>query len=230
MSQSQTARAAAAVESTSSVETTPYHKDVINIVMAGKRSAETMQQKLENLLRSKYKDTMPTIIAYTADQRALALLAEQRGLTDNQWVRKPYAAAVRAVYGALPVSTGQDAETKRYTRYTAAQQGAFDAELKRLQAIDQENDTPRAHHVYQALAHEHASKVKTPKVHPTVGAPKGEVKDQAPSPRETISQFIARVGTHAVLAELIKILEADSSTKTQAATLAAIDRQLKKAA
>lgn len=225
MAKSQTATAAEAV-ATASVQTTDYHKSIINALQAGKKASETMQQKLEALIRSKYGDCMPTIVQYTADQSALKLLADQRGLADNQWVRKPYALAVRAVYGALPVSTGQDAEGKRLSRYAPAQKAAFFAKLDELQAVDTENKSMRPHHVYQALAHEHAQGVKTPKSQPTVGAPAGVVKDQEPSKQESISQFIARVGTHAVLAELIKILEADKTTKTQAATLAAIDRQL----
>lgn len=225
MAQSQTARVTATIAARGT-EATPFHKDMLNVMQAGKRSQETMLQKLQALLHSKYGECMPTIIQYTADQSALKLLAEQRDMADNQWVRKPYAAAVRATYGALPVSTGADAEAKRMTRYAPAQRAAFTAELARLEAIDRENGTTRPHHVYQALAHECAQGTKTPKVQATVGAPVGQVKDQQPSERETVSQFIARVGPHAVLAELSAILSADKSTKTQAMTLKAIDNQL----
>ncbi len=75
-------------------------------------------------LQVQYGDTPPTYDQFWDDRDALKALAKERGLTNDQSVRKPYNAAVRQLYGeqileltagrsALPVSTTKEAVAKR---------------------------------------------------------------------------------------------------------------------
>lgn len=75
-------------------------------------------------LQVQYGDTPPTYEQFWDDRDALKALARERGLANDQSVRKPYNAAVRQLYGeqilaategrsALPVSTTKEAVAKR---------------------------------------------------------------------------------------------------------------------
>src|SRR5688572_17899812 len=86
-----------------------FHKDVFAAAQLAARAGVTMAQKLNTLILAKYGDTCPTFEQYRDDQKALAQLAKDRKLVDNQWVRKPYAAAIKARFGALPVSQAPEA-------------------------------------------------------------------------------------------------------------------------
>lgn len=88
----------------STIVVSQFHKDAYAIAQTACKAGITMAQKLNALVSARYGDTCPTFEEYRADQAALAQLAKTRGLVDNQWVRKPYAAAVKARYGALPAS------------------------------------------------------------------------------------------------------------------------------
>jgi hypothetical protein len=58
----------------------------------------------------------PSKTDYDADQKFFGELAKLRGLANNQWVRKPYASAVKALYGTLPVNESAEALRKRLER------------------------------------------------------------------------------------------------------------------
>lgn len=95
---------------------TQYHKDVYACAQVAAKAGVTMAQKMNALILARYADTCPTFDEYRNDQRALAQLAKDRKLVDNQWVRKPYAAAVKARFGALPVSQSPEAILKAAKR------------------------------------------------------------------------------------------------------------------
>lgn len=58
----------------------------------------------------------PSKADYDEDQKQFAELAKARGLASNQWVRKPYAAAVKSVYGTLPITETAEALAERQRR------------------------------------------------------------------------------------------------------------------
>lgn len=110
-----------------------FHNEVFAIARTGHNAGLTMAKKMQALLVARYGKALidntdtehwgkpcaaggPSYEAYRNDQAALAELAKQKGLTDNQWVRKPYAAAVKALYGALPVAMTAEAIQKRAQR------------------------------------------------------------------------------------------------------------------
>jgi hypothetical protein len=105
------------------IEVTAFHRDVFKAAEAGRKAGETMLQKMVALLRSKYAAVAPTFEQYRADQKALAEIAKERGLTDNQWVRKPFALAVKTLYGALPEAQTAAAMAKRKLREANAAAG-----------------------------------------------------------------------------------------------------------
>lgn len=155
------------------VAITAFHKDVFNAIQSCRKAAETMATKMRALLVSKYGDTMPSYEQFKADRMALAQLADDKGLKDDQWIRKPYNAAVKGLYGDLPKAPG--------------------------------------------------SKVTGPKGgNGKAGAKKGQTAPRTESQRETLAQYITRVGVYKVLAECAAILEADDSTKDVAKTLKAL--------
>lgn len=111
----------------------PFHNEVFAIARTGHNAGLTMAKKMQALLISRYGEALidssdkdnwgrpcaaggPTFEQYRNDQQCLAEIAKEKGLTDNQWVRKPYAAAVKALYGALPVAMTAEAIQKRAQR------------------------------------------------------------------------------------------------------------------
>lgn len=108
---------------TSALVITTFHRDLFNAQVAGMKATGTMQAKLAALIASKYT-VAPTFEQYRADQAALAEIAKEKGLKDNQWVRKPYALAVKAAFGALPVSQDPAAIAKRKARGPAKEKAA----------------------------------------------------------------------------------------------------------
>lgn len=77
---------------------------------------KTQMAHMTDWLKAQYGDTPPTYDQFWSDRDALKLLAQEKGLADDQWVRKPYNSAVKALYGELPVSTTLDALAKRAYR------------------------------------------------------------------------------------------------------------------
>ncbi|PFH12862.1 hypothetical protein [Burkholderia sp. JKS000303] len=206
------------------VEVLPFHKSAYDIVAAARKAEQTMAAKLCVLLTSRYGDTMPTFAQYRADHDALAELAKAKGLTDNQWVRKPYAAAVIATYGALPVSMDAASVTKRAQRLAELEPQAQKAYADAKQAaIDAGKSAPIA----EAIA-QHAVKTSKKAATPSAGAPKGETQVHPVSQSESVEQFVARVGIFTVLDACTHLLAAERKTALQAKTLNALSDQLRR--
>lgn len=107
------------VSTRAAVEVTAFHKDVFEIARTGHRAAETMAKKMQALITSRYGKTAPTFEQYRADRAALKQLAAEKKLADDQWLRKPYCAALKALYGALPEAQTAEAIAKRAQREAA---------------------------------------------------------------------------------------------------------------
>lgn len=184
----------------------PFHKDVYGVIDTARKATDkatgTMQQKLADLLRSKYGATMPTFEQFRGDRAALKELASQKGLADDQWVRKPYNAAVHLLYGALPEAQSAAAIAKRKVR---------DAEAAAKLAAGIKTGTAGA------------DKGKA-------GAEKSKPSERAPSADETIEQYIARVGLWQVMDACARLLNADKSTASEAKVLQPIVKKHLKAA
>lgn len=84
------------------------------------KAIESQRSIMRNLLLTQYGSTCPTYAQFRADRDALRVMALDRGLVDDQWVRKPYNAAVLSLYGALPVSDSPAAVAKRAQRPVVA--------------------------------------------------------------------------------------------------------------
>lgn len=80
------------------------------------KAVESQRVVMRNLLVAQYGDVPPTYAQFRGDRDALRVMALDRGLVDDQWVRKPYNAAVIGLYGALPVSDSPAAQAKRAQR------------------------------------------------------------------------------------------------------------------
>lgn len=80
------------------------------------KAVESQRVVMRGLLQAQYGSVCPTYTQFRADRDALRVLALDRGLVDDQWVRKPYNAAVLALYGSLPVSDSPAAQAKRAQR------------------------------------------------------------------------------------------------------------------
>jgi hypothetical protein len=79
-------------------------------------ATQSQRQVMRDMLKSQYGDTCPTFEQLRSDRDALRVLALERGLVDDQWVRKPYNAALIELYKALPVSMSPAAILKRAQR------------------------------------------------------------------------------------------------------------------
>lgn len=196
----------AQVVASKGVEVTTFHKDVYSAINTARTAVDkaqgSMQQKLANLLRSKYGTTMPTFEQFRADRAALKELATQKGLADDQWLRKPYNAAVHLLYGALPEAQTAAAIAKRALREANEKAGVT---------------TVKA-----------GKKVETPANKP--GAQKGTTAPERTSAVETIEQYITRVGLWQVMDACARILNADKSTVEEAKALQPIVKKHLKAA
>lgn len=107
---------------------TSAHLQLFSITLKAAQEVDKVIRKhMDNIvqwLQVQYGDTPPTYEQFWDDRDALKALAKERGLKDDQSVRKPYNAAVRQLYGeqimvltagrsALPVSTTKEAVAKR---------------------------------------------------------------------------------------------------------------------
>lgn len=101
------------------VEVLAFHRDAFNIARTGHKAGETMAKKMEALLTSRYGSTSPTFEQYRADRKALQQLAKEKGLESDQWVRKPFCAAIVKLYGKLPESQSPEALRKAAEREIA---------------------------------------------------------------------------------------------------------------
>lgn len=102
------------------VAITPWQQDLFDAAFKGaekiNQAVESNRAALRRILLDQYGSTAPTYAQFKADRAALKILAEQRGLVDDQWVRKPYNAALIDLYGALPESDSPAAIAKRAER------------------------------------------------------------------------------------------------------------------
>jgi hypothetical protein len=195
---------------TKGIEVTAFHKDVYAAINTARTAVDkaqgTMQQKLANLLRSKYAAVMPTFEQFRADRAALKELAKQKGLADDQWLRKPYNAAVHLLYGALPEAQTAAAIAKRKLR-----------EANEAAGITTVKDGKKV-----------AAKPAVSGAKP--GAIKGNTTQRVADESETIEQYIARVGLWKVMDACARLLNADQSTSEAAKVLQPIVKKYAKAA
>lgn len=98
---------------------TPFHKSLFAAMVSCRKANVTMLTKMQELLKSKYGATMPSYEQAKADRAALKSLAVEKGLADDQWLRKPYNLAVKALYGDLPASASASAQAKARARQAA---------------------------------------------------------------------------------------------------------------
>lgn len=84
------------------------------------RSITTQVATMTAWLGEQYGETPPTYAQFWADREALKFLAQERGLVDDQWVRKPYNMAVKTKYGKKPISPTIGAQAKRGQRSAIA--------------------------------------------------------------------------------------------------------------
>lgn len=80
------------------------------------KAQESMRVKMIAQIKSKYAEVAPTYLQFRTDRRALAHLAKEKGLVNDQHVRKPFNAAIIAVFGALPEAQTAAAIAKRKIR------------------------------------------------------------------------------------------------------------------
>lgn len=174
------------VSTKAAIEVLPFHLSVYKIAQTGMRAEQTMAQRMQALITSRYGEVSPTFEQHRADIKALDQLARDKGLTDGQWMRRPYNAAIVALFDKLPEAQTPEAIAKR------AQRAQRDAVVKAAIAKAKE----------------------TGAIAPT-GAPAGETQERAPSEAEQLEQLIARVGVFECLYACLRILDADECTKPQ---------------
>lgn len=99
---------------------TPWQQDLFAAAFKGAegihKAVESQRAIMRRMLLDQYGSTAPTFEQFKADRSALKILAEFKGLVDDQHVRKPYNAAILELYGALPVSMSEAAVAKRAER------------------------------------------------------------------------------------------------------------------
>lgn len=178
---------------------TPWQQDLFAAAFKGAegihKAVESNRATMRRMLLDQYGSKAPTYEQFRADRAALRILAEFKGLVDDQHVRKPYNAAVIELYGALPVSMSEAAIAKRAQRPA---QPADKAAAKK--AIAEATAAAR-------------------------GAKAGEVAERNPSAAETVEQFIAKFGLANVLQATARILAEKRESKLDATTLQAVAKK-----
>lgn len=87
------------------------------------RAQESQRARIKDVLIGQYPEC-PTFAEFRADRDALRVLALERGLVDDQYVRRAYNSAVVELWGALPVSMTEAAVAKRAQRPAKAEKPA----------------------------------------------------------------------------------------------------------
>lgn len=157
-------------------------------------------------VKARYGDAAPSFEAYRATKACFGALAKHRGLKSTQYIDKPFNAAIKALYGA---------------QLLAVSKGASDLPV----SMSVEAVQKRASRISLGKA----TKVQRDAAQAASGAVKGNTAPRAASADETIEQFIARVGTGKVLAELAKILATARETALDAKVLSGIAQHYKTA-
>lgn len=102
------------------VVATPFQKAVFSAAYefgrTMSRTIESGRAKMLKLVQEQYGETSPTYEQFRADRSAFSALALERGLVDDQVIRKPYCAAIVELFGKLPVSDSPAAVAKRLQR------------------------------------------------------------------------------------------------------------------
>jgi ribosome-associated translation inhibitor RaiA len=102
---------------------TPWQQDLFAAIFKAaegiNKAVEGQRAIMRRMLLDQYGSTAPTYKQFKDDRAALRILAEQKGLVDDQWVRKPYNAALIELYGSLPESDSPAAIAKRAEREAA---------------------------------------------------------------------------------------------------------------
>jgi hypothetical protein len=161
------------------------------------KAAGTVATRTEAVIVSTYGDVCPTFAQFKADRAALKMLAEAKGLTSDQWVRKPYNAAIVKIFGGLPVAMTEAAILKRAQRMANTKNGGTDNDDD-----DEGQDGAKS------------------------GAVKGKTSVRNPSASESVEQLVARIGIFATLKAITAILSEDASTKPAANKLKAIEQEM----
>ena len=183
------------------VEVLPFHLSVYKIAQTGQRAEQTMASKMQALVTSRYGETAPTFEQHRADIKALDQLARDKGLTDGQWMRRPYNAAIVALFDKLPEAQTPEAIAKR------AQRAQRDAVVK------------------DAIAKAKQSGAIAP-----AGAPAGETQERAPSETEQTEQVVARIGVFECLYACLRILDTHEAMHAQVVHLRKMTDATKKIA
>jgi len=77
---------------------------------------QTQGERIRNYLAEQYGEDAPTYAQFISDRAALHVIALDRGLVDDQYVRKLYNKAIKELFGELPVSMSPEAIAKRAQR------------------------------------------------------------------------------------------------------------------
>ena len=112
------------MSATSALVITSFHKSVGAAISKSASAQITLAATLGKLIQAQYLGKSPSFEQYRNDQAALAEIAKERGLVDNQYYRKAYAGAIKAAFGEVPVSMDAAAVAKRLARGVKAKAGA----------------------------------------------------------------------------------------------------------
>ncbi len=98
---------------------------------------QTQGERIRTYLSGHYSDVAPTYAQFISDRAALHVIALDRGLVDDQYVRKLYNKAIKELFGALPVSMSAEAVAKRAQRPAKQERVAQKAVAKIVSNADQ---------------------------------------------------------------------------------------------
>jgi hypothetical protein len=113
------------------------YNDAVKANLVISKATGKLNDVFTTYLRKQYDEVSPSFEQFNADRAALKSLALDRGLVDDQWVRKPYNLAVKALYGALPVSMTPAAVLKRASRPVADPEAKAKVGAKKGVVVDQ---------------------------------------------------------------------------------------------
>jgi hypothetical protein len=96
------------------IEITKFHRDLFGVAFKHadllNKAVETQRAAVSAMISIKYGEAKPSYIAFRADRAALRALSLERGLVDDQYIRKVYNACLIGLYGSLPASETANAK------------------------------------------------------------------------------------------------------------------------
>lgn len=102
------------------VVATEFQRNVFECAFSGQhavsKAIESGRARMLRIVGAQYGETCPTYEQFKSDRSAFTALALERGLVDDQVIRKPYCAAIVQLFGKLPVSDSPAAVAKRLQR------------------------------------------------------------------------------------------------------------------